>query len=104
MPLKDMRLKDSEREHDAVVGPEDKPKFPFGLTLHLDESSIKKLELEHMPEVGDVMTVIANVNVEEVGVRETQDGGVNRNINLQVTEMTLEPKVRKDILKELYGE
>lgn len=105
MPLKDMKLKVEKTDGDGTIQSElDQPKFPHGLSLHLNEETIQNLELDKMPEIGKTMTIIANVNVEEIAERETSDGKKQRNINLQITEMSLEEKVEKDALKTLYGE
>jgi hypothetical protein len=73
-------------------GPEsipERPEFPYGLSLRLDEDSLKLLNLGGLPEVGAVMTLAARVVVTAVSSNEMQGEGVKRNITLQITDMDL---------------
>lgn len=101
MPLKSMKITKKESKVEEV-GIE-RPKYPYGLSLRLNEESITKLGISEMPEVGNEMSVIAIVTIEEVSEREVLDGKKQRNISLQITEMSLEKKIKKDVLKTLYG-
>lgn len=101
--LVNMALSVSERK--TMLGeccdPEEGPKFPWGLSVHLGEESIVKLGME-LPEVGAEMTLTARVVVERVSASEEVGGGVDRDINLQITDMALdtgaEPKDAASIL------
>lgn len=82
----------------------DKPRYPYGLTLHLDRESLEKLSIEQMPPVGSQMTLKAIVSVTEVSVSERSEGEPERRMNLQITEMELgAPGEKKDPSEELYG-
>lgn len=68
----------------------DAPKYPYGLTLCLNDDSLKKLGMG-APAVGAEMRVIARAKVTSVSAREEQDGGMCRNVDLQITDMEVSP-------------
>ena len=70
-----------------AVSPE-RPEYPYGLSINLDESSIKALGLASLPKVGDVLEIEALVTVKAVSVSE-REAGVDRNLSLQITSMDL---------------
>ena len=99
MEMKDMsrtkaEIKAEKKMYDepALVG--DENKYPYGLTIRLDESSLKKLGIENkgdLPQAGDKMQVCALCKVEEVESREKAKGKNKQEICLQICEMSLEP-------------
>ena len=54
MALTSMRLTPEERRDEApsTVAADDGPLYPWGLTLHLDDTVLEKLGLEGLPSVG----------------------------------------------------
>jgi hypothetical protein len=64
------------------------PKYPYGLTITLDNESLKKLALG-LPQVGDVFTLDGMVEVVAVS---KQDGQVEdgKTVTLQITALGLE--------------
>lgn len=108
-PLTDMKLtkEDVKEQPEPVLG--DKPKFPFGLEVHLNERSIQKLGLKELPEVGQEKILLARVICESVSARKTIDGGEDRSITLQITHMNLTTSTdqdgskHRDTAKKLYG-
>lgn len=101
MPLKNMRLTEKESKGSEVA--DEAPRFPYGLSIHLDEDSISKLELGETPDVGKEMTLVATVKVESKSENETMGGKKERSVSLQITEMSLENKVSDDKLSKLYS-
>jgi hypothetical protein len=95
------RVKDDNVDEPVDI---DTSEYPYGLKLHLDNDSLKKLGIEKLPEVGAVMTLTAKVEVADISSSEGQDGEVHRGVGLQITEMELSSsKEKKDIGEELYG-
>ncbi len=98
MKLTNMQLpKRSEKDlSTAAVPPEgEQPRYPWGLSLNLEDESLKKLGVDTLPEVGVVLSLTAKVTVTSVSARDDQDGGKSRSMNLQITDMALGPAPKK---------
>jgi hypothetical protein len=105
MPVKSMKLTPSEaKEGSTPIA--DAPEFPFGLTLHLDDTVLEKLGLlDAMPEMGDQFVVLARAKVDSVSSHDSQ-GGERRSVTLQITDMGLTPNgggKLKRAASTLYG-
>ena len=104
--LIDMKRTKAEKKEGSETAccPGDQEDFPYGLRIDLEDEEITKLDIP-MPEVGSTMVLVANVKV--TSVRESADeGGKNRSIGLQITEMELAPYENNDTdhVKKLYSE
>jgi hypothetical protein len=81
----------------------DRPAYPWGLSLTLDEDALEKLDVGELPEVGKTMLVLARVDVTSVSSHESEHGK-NRSVSLQITEMCLEADPGKGgAADKLYG-
>lgn len=80
----------------------DKPEYPYGLSINLDNESLKKLGMEELPQVGDTMMVMAKVEVRSVSSYDTTEGD-DKNVSLQITEMVAKPKEGKSLAEKMYG-
>lgn len=66
------------------------PRYPWGLSVTLDNDTLDKLALT-LPTVGKTLTLIARVAVISVSSnQESSDGGPNRSVTLQITDLCLE--------------
>ncbi len=96
MELKSMKMSASAAKEYA--GPAsvsaDVPRYPYGLSITLDHSSIEALGMTGMPVVGDTMMIHARVKVTRCEVSERQKE-VEKNIGLQITDMALSPDAEK---------
>lgn len=101
--LVNMKLPESKKDRtgSSVISEVGREEFPFGLTLHLDEESIKKLSLGTM-EVGKTMSLFAEVKVTEVSEREDEEGK-RRHVDLQITDMSLHSGKVEDVAETFYG-
>lgn len=72
----------------AVTETSNRPIYPWGLAINLDEEALDKLGIE-LPKVGSEMTLIARVDVTAVSSNESESGK-SRSASLQITEMCLE--------------
>lgn len=87
--LVSMKIDPKKREEKyAETVAADRPIYPWGLGINLDEEAIEKLGGD-LPEVGTTMTVIARVDVTAVSSNESASGK-NRSVSLQITDMCLE--------------
>jgi hypothetical protein len=110
--MKSMKLSKSESGSNEVAMSSPEMKYPYGLRLELNDETMKKLGLEKLPEVGEVLELNAKVIVERVSQNETKDGGKRQDMSLQITDMELCECDEKDddneddnksIEKKLYG-
>lgn len=67
----------------------DLPKFPYGLTLYLNNTVLAKLGMASMPAVGGVMMLSAKVMVTGTSERQTIGGDPEQCLDLQITDMSL---------------
>ena len=104
MSLTNMKLSKKEVEKEAGTIEEEAPRYPWGLSINLDNESIEKLGITTLPEVGDLKTLIAVVKVKDVSETDSIEGKKQRNIGLQITEMSIEEKIEKAASKTLYGD
>lgn len=83
---------------------ENAPKYPYGLSLHLDNETIKKLGIA-IPEGGAQLHIEAIAKVTSVSSHEEVDGDKRCNLQLQITDMTVTPEqgaAKSDMAKKLY--
>lgn len=100
MHLAPMRMSDAEKKDkampDSVI--DDRPKYPYCLRLHLESDVVDKLGLKEMPDVEDIMSLVAKVKV--MGVRIEENNGIPKHsLELQITDMSLsngEGEVKKE--------
>lgn len=85
-----MKISPEQAQKDyAPTSVADAPEYPWGLSINLDEQSIKKLGLPALPQVGQTMMITARVNVNSVSSNDTQQDGVQRSMSLQITDMEI---------------
>jgi len=102
--LKSMKITKSQQEKATKPSMMEYPQYPYGLSIRLDNDSLKKLGIKELPEVGEKMTVIAKVEVTSASQNKST-GGDSKNVELQITDMCLEDEGdAKEASKELYGE
>lgn len=80
----------------------ERPMYPWGLGLNLDNDTLEKLGVDDLPKVGEVYTVVAQVSVSSVSSNESE-GGKNRSVSLQITDMCLEDGKAKNVADKLYA-
>ena len=81
----------------------DLPKYPYGLSITLDDATLKKLGMT-APAVGTVCSISAIAKVESVSSDDTEGGGAKSRVTLQITDMdapTMAPT--SSMSDRLYG-
>lgn len=81
----------------------DGPKYPYGLCLFLDSTTLKKLGIEKLPEVGSVLQIAAKAMVVSVGMNQQHDGDKESRCELQITDMALSAPVSEVDATALYS-
>lgn len=99
--LKSMRVERKNAEQATSKPSEpDRPMYPWGLNLNLDNETLGKLGLDRLPPVGRDMILVARVNVTQVSEQESREPGgkatTNRHVGLQITEMGLGENEEKE--------
>lgn len=104
MELKSMALTAQEAAK-TMLGcspsdPADAPKYPWGLSIDLNDATLGKLGITELPAVGAKMRLMAEVEVTRVSAHQDQ-GGTEKSVGLQITSMAIEPPA-KDTAAVLY--
>jgi hypothetical protein len=91
MALKDMAYTKAEAKEEQAesVGMGDPPKYPWCLTLYLNDEVLKKLGMDSMPAVGAELMLVAKVQVTGTSSRQNLGGDPEQCVDLQITEMDL---------------
>lgn len=85
--MKHMKLTEEEQKGTGPIEV-DKPKYPYGLELHLDHPSLEKLGMKELPAVGSKMHLAAKVMVSGAMMHDGP-GGKQKSLHLQITHMAL---------------
>ncbi len=104
MNLTDMKLSPEEaKEMDCCVSGDSDggPKYPWGLSISLDDATLEKLGITTLPQVGQQMRLMAIVEVCSTSQHANQEG-TDKCVSLQITQMGLEGAA-PDPAQVLYG-
>lgn len=105
--MKSMKM--STEQKDKMAEPTamaDRPEYPWGLQINLDEESLSKLGVNEMPKVGSKKMLCAIVEVFDTSIRQGKgDEKQMRSMSLQITDMELMevPKNKKPAEEVMYG-
>ncbi|MER1940643.1 capsid staple protein [Castellaniella sp. FW104-16D08] len=104
MPMVSMKLSaQAAQAYNSPVPSGDAPMYPWGLTVSLDNESMKRLGLDTAPpEVGTTMVLMATVEVTSVRSEKEHDGDTRAGADLQITEMELLPGRRDTDPRSMY--
>lgn len=91
--MTNMKLSKSERKERRETLVDDGPEFPFGLSIHLDDESLEKLDMKKLPPIGTEMTLTAKVKVTDISAHDSENGK-DRSVGFQITDMALHGKAR----------
>lgn len=97
------------KERRSLLGQEtmDKPKYPYGTRITIEDPHIAKLGFLELPEVGKEMMLMAKVIVKSVADESVEDNHGGRRIELQLTDMMFKAEEEKEERtpdKVLFGE
>lgn len=87
--LKSMKLTDEElKERDTDLSEEEREPWPWGLTLHLNDEVISKLDYE-AGEVGEEVHIVAKAFVKRASSHKELGEKPEENMCLQITDMAV---------------
>lgn len=99
--LTSMKLSRDEAE-DTVLSVDEAPRFPWGLSITLDEESLSKLGIDLSNfEIGQTIEIVAVAKVESKSEHEHQDDDAHQSVGLQITELDIPGLTRGDSAAEL---
>lgn len=78
------------RNSDHAVGLGDRDDFPFGLSIDLNDESLKKLGMSKLPQVGDELIVAGIGRVTSVSER-SDSNRKTRNVSIQLEQLDVGP-------------
>lgn len=79
----------------------DKPRYPWGLQIHLENEQLAALGMGDLPKVGSTMTIQCTVKVTSCREEEREGAEPSRTVSMQITEIGTEAPAMSD--KEKAG-
>jgi hypothetical protein len=90
MKLVSLELSPQEAKAETIEAREtEKPKYPYGTCLYLDEEALAKLGVKELPDVGSMLHIMAVGKVTGTSERE-YEGGSHKTLDVQIVEMACE--------------
>lgn len=89
MKLNDMRVTDEEKKAREVrcgmrCDGDDGPDYPWGLSINLDQDSMRKLGMTEMPKLGEIMHLEAVAKITSLSENSSEGSDDSRNVTLQI--------------------
>ena len=89
--LTNMQLSKKQSKAEVCCTDDEKgPRFPYGLSISLDDDSLKKLGFDTLPAVGTEMIVVGIGKIRSASENRSQRG-VNRDVSIQLERIEVEP-------------
>lgn len=105
MKLTSMKITAAEqkaREAEYSKPMPEQDRYPYGLSISLENDAIEKLDLDELPAIGAKLELAATVEVTGASSHSTTGGGKRRSVSLQITALGLS-KPAGDKATKLYG-
>lgn len=105
MSLVNMKMSSEERsEYSTAINEPMESKYPYGLSIDLDDGSLDKLGITALPKVGTEMMITAKVVVKSVSSNQYEGSDAESRVCLQITDMEVGGESKKeDKATALYG-
>lgn len=104
MKLKSMKMSAKAAKEMMPTAISDKPDYPYGLRIDLNDESLEKLGVDKMPTTGTMMILTARVEIKSTNESD-HDGQKRKSMTLQITDAALEKEPeKKSNESQLYGE
>jgi hypothetical protein len=100
--MKSLLITDTETKDmvsEATLGPKQPERYPYGMCLHVDAQTMKKLEMEALPPVGAKFMILAMAEV-----KEARMDGEDKSFALQIKEIDMKAKKKDgiDLAEDIY--
>lgn len=104
MAAVNLKLSPAEAKEETNPDPDDqRPLYPYGLCLYLDQDTLTKLGLTADIKIGTVLAVSGSATVQGTSRRQTQGGEDYASVDLQITDLGLDGAVKKSAAELMYG-
>jgi hypothetical protein len=104
MAMVDMKMsKEEAKEQNEPQTADDGPRYPYGLSINLDDDVLGKLGIGDSLKVGDEVTFTAKAMVTSKSGYQTTIGDSESSMGLQITEMEMGGDGGSATTKMLYG-
>lgn len=89
MALVNMKMskKEAKLESGCTPAPEDTPRYPYGLSINLENDALDKLGIGDGVNVGDEVEIVAKAIVQSKSGYQTMVGDPENSLSLQITDM-----------------
>lgn len=104
--LKSMKISLEEKKEQSAPSVLEREQYPYGLVLHFDEETFKKLGLEDKPEIGQKFAIMGLGEVKSLDQSKGIDDVPRMTMSFQITDVALhknEEKEEKSMTDSLYG-
>lgn len=81
----------------------ERPLYPWGLAITLDDEALKKLGITKLPEIDQVMEIRCIAQVVGLHSRKESDEENDSYVNLQITDMEIVDSGSESAAEKLYG-
>lgn len=109
--MKDMKLAARAKEGETMLGADaaepDRPEYPYGLRINLDNETLTKLGMTELPEIDQEFKITALACVVSVSQHDNKGSDKpDRSVDLQIEMMDLlrASEETKSAAERLYGE
>lgn len=99
-----MELVNLKKEEESRLEMASKPEpYPYGLCIHLDTDTLKKLGITDLPEVGSEFKLLAKAIVKSTHESEYLNEKENKCMDLQITDMAVKLIDNRSDSEIMYG-
>lgn len=103
-----MIISEEEKKENSSTSVLESDRYPYGLKIHIDEDTYKKLGLGAVPKVGEKFAILAMAEVADIHQNKTTDDRMHVSMSLQITDMDMkaaeeEKEEKKPTSEVLYG-
>ncbi len=94
--------KEEAKEQTSCAPDQDAPRYPYGLSINLDDDSLEKLGIGNDVNVGDEVQIVASATVQSKSGYQTMMGDAENSLTLQITDMAVVSSGSSKTIKALY--
>jgi hypothetical protein len=97
-----MSAEEAKEQNGCSPSTDDGPRYPYGLSINLDDDTLTKLGIGDSVNVGDEVTITAKATVTSKSGYQTMVGDSENSVGLQITDMEVASSGSSKSAKTLY--